>query len=1420
MPTLHVRNTLSTLAAAIAACFPLAANAAPQGASVLTGQVSMAQTGNVLNITNTPGAIINWQSFNIDRNELTRFIQQSSQSQVLNRVTGGDPSKILGSLQSNGRVLLINPNGVLFSRDARVDVAGLLISTLQIRDEDFLAGKLRFQDSGSAAGIINEGELKTAAGGSVVLIAPQIENSGLIHAPDGEILLAAGRQVSIADPDHPAIQVEITNSGNEARNLGQLIASKVSIFAGLIRNSGLLEAKSAVVGRNGKITLRADSLIDSSGTIRANGERGGDVALTTDKGKIALSGIVEAKGLPGEATLSTGQGGLIEVRAKDITIDGQIDASGAAGGGALLLGGDYQGGNSGLPDAWRNNAAMQARSSETALPIADSLNISANSQLRADAGTNGDGGVIVAWSNALTRAEGTLSARGGSSTGNGGLIEVSGRKQLIFDAAADTQANKGNRGTLLLDPANLIVVRNDQDTTSADPAISLLSAARLESSLASNDLILQADSGVTVNADIGWKTNQTLTLRSGNAIQINAGITVAGDSGGLALFHGASGYTLGPLGKVNFNGAHNVFRVNGQNYTILHAWTGTTPVGSTGYYALGSDIDASGFNGYISSFSGILDGLGHSLNKLTINRLETSNVGLFGTLSGTVANLQLSDFSIGGKTNVGSVAGRVSSTGSIRNVQTQGRLFGPGYNGYDKDLIGGVAGYNQGVIENVFADVTIRGDDNLGGIAGVNEGKILRAGAYVDIALHTDSQPYYGWVGGLVGKNASGGLIENGFALGAVSGGTDGTLGGLVGTNQSGGKILNSYADVAINRLPGSNKAGGMLGENSGNVSNSYWNAARYANSAGGLALTAEKMRTPSSFNTWSISADPAANTVWFSNGTSAPMLRNLLSTNRWIGKSGDWRWTSTDNWTLQHAPQAWENARIGASNPGMIITLDGKQTAKDLNSATSLRIESNSSLTLADSSSLSDGLQMASDTARLLQTAGTLKVHGETLALLLNGEISAPTVELSTTANSILSQSENGRLDTRQLSLDITNDATLSGTTNRIGQVSGRAGQISLSNQGDLAIDDLTAQTVLIKTSGQLSVNGAIKFGLTNTEIGTDAITPQPVSAPSPTPTSLTLIAGGNLQLGGTIEGNGNATLVAGQNVIASTGRINLEDGNRWLIYSTSPTLDDIGSLTAGFQHFAQRYDATLAYAGPGKGNGFLYRNTLLATIVTAAINKIYDSSLSAPVSPALLSLAGTGTSTLNAAYTYDSATFDTPHVGRDKSITLNGLNVAVTDGSMSVFGVQFKQALTGNVSTATLTLQAQPDQREYALSSAGVPATTSRIVPRADGLQGTDRVDNLIQAFDSAQIGNTTLSVQPGYVIQDGNGGANYSVQLLSANGVVTAPASDLSPLTYQPTSRSLAMLSVQQSQASTASSGVEDTLLTDDPTLRQCR
>src|SRR5262247_3710008 len=127
-----IRRTLA--AAAVAACFAApAALANPTGANVVRGTAAIHQTGNLLQITNSPNAIINWQSFSIGANEVTRFIQQSNASAVLNRVTTQNPSQILGALQSRltngktgGRVFLINPNGIVFGKDSRVDVGGLV----------------------------------------------------------------------------------------------------------------------------------------------------------------------------------------------------------------------------------------------------------------------------------------------------------------------------------------------------------------------------------------------------------------------------------------------------------------------------------------------------------------------------------------------------------------------------------------------------------------------------------------------------------------------------------------------------------------------------------------------------------------------------------------------------------------------------------------------------------------------------------------------------------------------------------------------------------------------------------------------------------------------------------------------------------------------------------------------------------------------------------------------------------------------------------------------------------------------------------------------------------------------------------------------------------------------------------------------
>src|SRR5688572_3415849 len=228
----QVRRTRPLLKAkaislAVASCFSVSlpvAYANPTGPSVISGQVSFNAQGNTLSITNTPGSIINWRNFSIGSNELTRFIQQSAASSVLNRVVGADPSVILGALQSNGRVFLINPSGILFGAGSQVDVAGLVASSLNLSNADFLANKLNFTALPGAGSVVNQGNITTSSGGGVYLIGPAVTNNGIITSPQGEVILAAGNSVELVEPGTPSLRVEISAPTNEARNLGQIVA--------------------------------------------------------------------------------------------------------------------------------------------------------------------------------------------------------------------------------------------------------------------------------------------------------------------------------------------------------------------------------------------------------------------------------------------------------------------------------------------------------------------------------------------------------------------------------------------------------------------------------------------------------------------------------------------------------------------------------------------------------------------------------------------------------------------------------------------------------------------------------------------------------------------------------------------------------------------------------------------------------------------------------------------------------------------------------------------------------------------------------------------------------------------------------------------------------------------------------------------
>src|SRR6218665_2054655 len=177
---------------------PPTANALPQGGVVTQGQAQITQAGARLDVNQTTGkAAINWQSFDIGAQAQVRINQPNASSVALNRVVGADVSQVFGKLSSNGQVVLVNPNGIVFGQGAQVDVGGLVASTLNLADEDFMAGRMRFTRGAVAGAIVNHGSLSAAAAGYVAMLAPEVRNEGVISARLGTVALAGGDAITL-----------------------------------------------------------------------------------------------------------------------------------------------------------------------------------------------------------------------------------------------------------------------------------------------------------------------------------------------------------------------------------------------------------------------------------------------------------------------------------------------------------------------------------------------------------------------------------------------------------------------------------------------------------------------------------------------------------------------------------------------------------------------------------------------------------------------------------------------------------------------------------------------------------------------------------------------------------------------------------------------------------------------------------------------------------------------------------------------------------------------------------------------------------------------------------------------------------------------------------------------------------------------
>ena len=183
----------------------------PQGAQVVQGVVSVSQSGHQMAITqSTPKAVVNWQSFDIGQNAKVNVLQPSSQSVLLNRVLSDNPTQILGQLQANGQVVLVNPKGIVVGSDGSVSASAFTASTLNISDADFMAGNMRYTRDGSTGQVINKGRIEVAPGGYVALLGAGVSNEGQIIAPQGGVALGAADTVTVPLGRTGKIKLELT----------------------------------------------------------------------------------------------------------------------------------------------------------------------------------------------------------------------------------------------------------------------------------------------------------------------------------------------------------------------------------------------------------------------------------------------------------------------------------------------------------------------------------------------------------------------------------------------------------------------------------------------------------------------------------------------------------------------------------------------------------------------------------------------------------------------------------------------------------------------------------------------------------------------------------------------------------------------------------------------------------------------------------------------------------------------------------------------------------------------------------------------------------------------------------------------------------------------------------------------------------
>ncbi len=693
----------------------------PAGAVVQAGNASITSDGTNMTVaTEAAKTWIDWTGgFNIGAANSVNNIAAETSAVILHRDITGALSNIQGTLTANCNVFLLNPSGILFGSGAQINVAGLLVSTLNMSIQDFINGDYLLEQGGADAGLItNLGEINATGPMGVTMAGGAVRNEGVINAGLGTVNLVSGSKVTLNADSEGLIQVAV--DGKVLENVYDKDGNKVEFG---VDNVGEINAN------GGKVYIETEAaqdvfskLINQSGVVKAGSmiNKGGKIVLVSNsEGIIQNTGILDAG-----AVESGAKGGTIEIRGEKVGQFGSVKADGLGAG---------DGGN------------VELRAAKT-------VALGPHSATTANAGVNGNGGRVVVFSpdSALMAPTARIAVRGGDNSGNGGFVEFSGQKYVEVNGIIDRSAPNGKAGLLLIDPTDITINDAGIDNTlwSADAwaddfsraasqididtlimhllagnttittvssggagngDITLNAPGRILTNTTAHSLTLTAERNITLDTAVDFAGSGSLNLNASGAVAVNNSVAL---NGGAFDSNGTS-FTSGALGTITTNGGAVDLSGHSAGITIgaaINTGGGSFTSAGTAFNNTGGTITTAGGDITINQSGAVIIGAALASGTGNVNIDAGNTLAINKPIISTNGNISIDSadattIAAGGdiQTNSGTVTFGADKTGTLT---TSADIIAGGSITFTRNVTLGAAS----VITSLNDSVTFTGD--------------------------------------------------------------------------------------------------------------------------------------------------------------------------------------------------------------------------------------------------------------------------------------------------------------------------------------------------------------------------------------------------------------------------------------------------------------------------------------------------------------------------------------------------------------------------------------------------------------------------------------------------------------------------------------------------------------------------------------